>query len=42
MMDLLGSFGVGLLVCLGIGLAYFVIKIIPYLLFVFDDTDDNK
>ena len=43
MMDLLESFGVGLLVCLGIGLAYFVIKIIPYLtLFGFDDTDDNK
>ena len=28
MMDLMESFGVGLLVCLGIGLAYFVIKII--------------
>ena len=42
MMDLLESFGVGLLVCLGIGVVYFVIKIIPYLLFGFDDTDDNK
>ena len=42
MMDLMESIGVGLLECLGIGLAYFVIKIIPYLLFGFDDTDDNK
>lgn len=42
MMDLMESIGVGLLVCLGIGLAYFVIKIIPYLLFGFDDTGDNK
>lgn len=42
MMGSMESFGVGLLVCLGIGLAYFVIKIIPYLLFGFDDTDDNK
>ena len=32
MMDSMESFGVGLLVCLGIGLAYFVIKIIPYYL----------
>ena len=42
MMDVLGSFGVGFYVSIGIGLAYFVIKIIPYLLFGFDDTDDNK
>ena len=42
MMDLMESFGVGLLVCLGIGLAYFVIKIIPYLLFGFDEKEKNK
>ena len=42
MVDLLESLGVGILVSLGIGLVTFVVKLVPYLICGFDDTDDNK
>lgn len=39
MVDILKGFGTGLLVCIGIGAVYFLVKIIPCLVCGFDMDD---